>query len=98
MLEGYYPSRLDMLPKLKTLYVNSFISITRTISELPESLTHLVLNSNYNNVFNIDVLQNLTWLELGGDFNRPVDFLSNLTNLTNLQFGLKFNNPVDNLP
>jgi hypothetical protein len=43
-----------------------------------------------------DLLQNLTYLTFGDDFNQPVDYLP--PNLSHLTFGWYFNQPVDHLP
>jgi hypothetical protein len=39
----------------------------------------------------------LTHIYFGCEFDKPIDFLSNLTQLTELKFGKKFNQPIESL-
>lgn len=74
-----------------------FYKSNYVITNIPETITHIVFDYNCINLNTIPFLHSkISHIEFNIKFNNPVDNLP--ADLKNVQFGHKFNQPVDNLP
>ncbi|BCS82656.1 F-box and FNIP repeat-containing protein [Cotonvirus japonicus] len=80
-----------------------FIKYKATNLGVPEKITHLTFENNFNepieNKIDDNISKNLISLDLGCNFNHPInEFISKCVNLKDLRVGCWFNQPLDKLP
>lgn len=79
----------------KNITAVSIICNNVSVSCLPNHITHLMLDFEYNEPIE-NLPQKLELLYLSDRFNQSLDYLP--INLKTLSLGIEFNNPLDNLP
>lgn len=79
----------------KNITAVSIICQNVSVSSLPNHITHLMLDFDYNEPIE-NLPQKLELLYLSDRFNQSLDYLP--YNLKTLSVGIEFNHPLDNLP
>ncbi len=90
----FVKEQLDFINSTKIFLI--YYRTEKLIINIPNTITHLVFQSLFNQDITNFLPNNLTHIEFSTSFNKSVDNLP--PNLLNLQFGQNFNQPVDNLP
>jgi hypothetical protein len=95
-----YNDELVNLPVgIKILEFEKFSIFNKLIENLPSSITHITLETSFNQPVNEGILPNsLTHLTFGYYFNQPINQGILPNSLTHLTFGSYFNLPVSSLP